>query len=106
MKPYIPNREERAFLFQEAQALSGFMKELGSLSVVVEEASPEQKSPQYRVTFVVAPESVDMRVQATGQNVYSAAIAAKEEAERQLNALVNEVPRAGQVLKIPSEFLH
>jgi len=103
MKLYMPNAEERAFLFQEAQALEGLMKEIGSLRVVVETAEPKTR---YRVTFVVAPESVGMRVQATAQDLYQAAIAAKEETERQLNAIVNEAGGTTEPQKIPFEFLH
>lgn len=114
MKIYSPSKEERAFLYQEAHALEPLMKDLGSLTVVVEEISTKgvqkKRRPHFRVTFVVAPESVGMRVQATDSSLYEAAIAAKTEAERQLNALVNALPR--QALEseegsgIPPEFLH
>lgn len=120
MKTYSPNLEERAFLFQEAQALAGLMKDMGSLSVMVEEVAAKPKADNakskqkkktkttsnFRVTFVVAPESFDMRVEATAKDIYQAAIAAREETERQLNAIVNEVPRSSQPTKIPFEFLH
>lgn len=111
MKIYNPSREERAFLYQEAQDLEALMKDLGSLSVMVEEASRRpSKVPTYRVTFMVAPESVGMRVQATDRNLYEATIAAKEETLRQLNAIVNSMPRQWNVeqadRKIPPELLH
>ena len=113
MKVYSPSREERAFLFQEAQDLEPLMKELGSLSVVVEEmTSTDLKMPdsRYRVTFMVAPESVGMKVQAVDGNIYDATIAAKAETLRQLNALVNALPRPtpteAQTTKIASELLH
>jgi hypothetical protein len=108
MSTYFPNAEERAFLFQEAQSLEGLMKELGSLNVVVEEvpAKRRNRSPQYRVTFVVAPESMGLKVQASAPDVFQATIAAKEETARQLNALINQVPRDAKDHKIPFEFLH
>jgi hypothetical protein len=114
MKLYSPNREERAFLYQEAQDLEPMMKELGSLSVMVEEIAPKHpernKQSRYRVTFVVAPESVGMKVQATDKNLFDATIAAKAETLRQLNAIVNSMPRQWNVdpkdIKIPSELLH
>jgi hypothetical protein len=110
MKSYIPNAEERAFLFQEAQDLEPLIKELGTLSVLVEETLGKgrgRKKPHYRVTFLVAPESVGMKVQATDKNLYDATIAAKRETERQLNAIVNSMPRQAEALtKIPPEFLH
>jgi hypothetical protein len=114
MKIYNPNAEERAFLYQEAQDLEALMKDLGSLTVMVEELEPKKGKPQaanrFRVTFVVAPESVGMKVQATDTNIYEATMAAKTETQRQLNAIVNSLPRewnleAGQ-LKIPSDLLH
>jgi hypothetical protein len=108
MSTYFPNAEERAFLFQEAQTLESLLKELGSLNVVVEEvpSKREGRSPKYRVTFVVAPESMGMRVQATAADVYEAAIAAREETARQLSMIVNEAPRKRKASKIPFEFLH
>lgn len=106
MKVYNPNLEERAFLYQEAQDLEPFLKNIGSLSVLVEEvASPKGKAGSFRVTFMVAPESVGMQVQATDANLYDAAKAAKEEAQRQLNALVNALP-IESVVQIPRDLLH
>ena len=112
MKIYSPNREERAFLYQEAQELSSLMKDLGSLSVMVEEMQSKPESEiRYRVTFVLAPESVGMKVQATDGNLFEAAIAARNEAQRQLNAIVNSLPQemapgtAAQG-KPPSELLN
>lgn len=114
MKLYTPNLEERAFLYQEAQALEPMMKDLGSLSVLVEEVTPEEDNAtavrRFRVTFMVAPESVAMRIQATGKNLFAATIAAREEATRQLNALLNNVPREAlleaQKNKIPPGWMH
>ena len=109
MKIYNPNREERAFLYQEAQDLEPLMKELGSLSVMVEQLKPKKADAnRFRVTFVVAPESVGMRVQATDSNLFDATIAAKAETQRQLNALVNALPRqaVGEGHELSPEFLH
>jgi hypothetical protein len=108
---YSPNREERAFLYQEAQDLEDLMKDLGSLSVMVEEAKRGRSATKFRVTFVLAPESVGMTVAADGGDLYEATIAAREEAQRQLNAIVNSLPRnfkeAGGI-EAPrlGEFLH
>jgi len=114
MTIYNPNREERAFLYQEAQDLEPLMKDLGSLTVMVEQVEPQNSTKnknRYRVTFVVAPESVGMRVQATDSNLFDAAIAAKAEALRQLNAIVNAMPRQWNLDPenggtIPPEFMH
>ncbi|HMN69812.1 MAG TPA: hypothetical protein PKC28_14810 [Bdellovibrionales bacterium] len=89
MKIYNPNLEERAFLYQEAQDLETLMRNLGSLSVMVEETLHHR----YRVTFVVAPETVAMRVRAVDDNLYDATIAARVETQKQLNLIVNSLPR-------------
>ena len=112
MTIYNPNREERAFLYQEAQDLEALMKDLGSLTVMVEEVAPSSAKNRFRVTFVVAPESVAMRVQATDKNLFEAAMAAKEEAARQLNAIVNAMPRQWSMAdmlsggKLAPELMH
>jgi ribosome-associated translation inhibitor RaiA len=85
MKVYNPSIEERAFLYQEAQDLAPLVKDIGSLSVLVE----EQAQSGFRVTFLVAPESMGLQIHAENDNLFAATIAAKEEAQRQLNTLIN-----------------
>jgi hypothetical protein len=101
MKIYNPSPEERAFLYQEAQALEPLIKDLSMVTVVVEEF-PQVKARLFRVSFVFGPEAGGMRIQATDQNIFSATIAAKDEAERQLNALVNALPRAQAIPTVGS----
>lgn len=110
MKVYSPDPEERAFLYQEAQALEPLVKDLSSLTVVVEEF-PQIKAGKarkgqglFRVSFVLGPEAGGMRIQATDQNIYKATMAAKNEAEKQLNALVNALPRT--TASSSSSYLH
>ena len=57
---------------------------------------------------MTAVESVGMTVQATDRNIFDATIAAKEEAQRQLNAIVNSMPRTMDAHDKPSlsDFLH
>lgn len=85
MKVYNPNQEERAFLYQEAQDLAPLVKELGSLSILVE----NEAQSGFRVTFLVAPESMGLQIHAEDDNLFEAVILAKEEAQRQLNTLIN-----------------
>jgi hypothetical protein len=111
MKVYSPNPEERAFLYQEAQVLAPMMKDLGSLSVLVEEVdNRDDADSNYRVTFVVAPESVGMRVQAESDNLFDATIAAKDEAIRQLSAILNTLPVSPddltQAVLLSKDLLH
>lgn len=95
MKIYTPNIEERAFLYQEAHDLEPLVRNLGTLSVMV-----EKQKRDYRVTFMVAPESMGMRVEAMAADLYSATIAAKDVAIRQLNSLVNSMPRQHENLSV------
>jgi hypothetical protein len=107
MKVYNPNAEERAFLYQEAQSLEPLIRNLGSLTVLVEEVPRKSADERFRVTFVVAPENGGMRIQATDANIYDATMAAKAEAERQLNHLLNSVPRSLMPeAKIPLDLMH
>ena len=103
MKIYNPSREERAFLYQEAQDLEALTKNLGSLSVVVEE-----RADDFRVTFMVAPETLYLRVTATEANMYHAAVSGKTEAVGRLSALVNALPPlpVGLGGEVPGSLLH
>lgn len=115
MKVYNPNAEERAFLYQEAQALEPLVKDLGGPITVMVEEFPQVKSGRkrrdqglFRVSFVLSPEAGGLTIQATDKNLYDATIAAKAEAERTLNAVVNaiphkELPASGP---LPSPYLH
>lgn len=96
MKIYNPNNEERAFLYQEAQDLAPLVRDLGSLSIMVE----SEAENGYRVTFLVAPESMGIQIHAENDNLFAATIAAKEEAQRQLNSLINALnaPRPAEIL--------
>lgn len=102
MKIYNPSVEERAFLYQEAQDLAPLVKELGSLSIMVEEYAQAEAENGFRVTFLVAPESMGLQIAADSNNLFTATIAAKEEAQRQLNALIN----AMSGVRTPAELLH
>lgn len=103
MKIYAPNAEERAFLYQEASSLEPMTRDLGTLSVMVEDGGDSG----YRVTFVVAPETVGLRVQATGANLFDATIAAKDETARQLNQVVNALtPEDYHLSRDPGDILH
>lgn len=98
MRVYNPSLEERAFLYQEAQDLAPLVKDIGSLSILVEEQDTQSG---FRVTFLVAPESMGLQIHAENDNLFAATIAAKEEAQRQLNALVNALngaPNGAHVL--------
>ena len=88
MKIYQPSKDETAFLYQQAFELEPLVKTLGSLAVLVEETDGKD----FAVTFVVAPETMKFKVRGTGPNLVEATIAAKDEARRQLNALVNLTP--------------
>jgi len=112
--PFEPSLEEKAFLFQQVQELEAVATQFGSLTILVEERHPDNDPSDlsYEVTFVVAPENLDFRIQATGKNLYSTCMAAKEEAKARLSQLINQVPdqalaaaRADSI-KIPPELLH
>lgn len=107
MKLYNPNREERAFLYQEAQSLEPLIRDLGTLTVLVEELPQQKNNGRFRVTFVVAPENGGFRIQATDHNIFEATMAAKAKAEEQLNSLVNSLPRSPKKRGgIPLELMH
>lgn len=99
MKIYNPSLEERAFLYQEAQDLAPLVKDIGSLSVMVEQNEPKNG---YRVTFLVAPESMGLQIHADASDLFQATMDAKKETQRQLNALINALPTA----RSASDLLH
>ncbi len=112
--PFEPSGEERAFLYQQVQDLEPIASQFGSITVLVEQSYPEENPDDltYEVTFVVAPESMEFRVAARGQNLFETCIAAKDETRARLNQLINQVPDQAlaaareQNLQIPPELLH
>lgn len=103
MKLYQPNQDEKAFLYQQAFELESLVKDLGSLSVMVEEMGNKTRH-KFVVTFVVAPEAMQFRVRAMGDTLVEATMAAREKAQKQLSALMNVMP-ANEVIGQP-QWLH
>lgn len=97
-QPFQPSAEERAFLYQQAQELESYVSSLGSMTLLVEEATPvdEPENKSYAVTFVVAPESMEFRIRVEGQNLFDACIEARRQTQFKLNALVNALPASGE----------
>lgn len=97
MKIYSPNLEERAFLYQEVQVIEPMIKDMGTMTVMVEEAEHKEDTKKklntkFRVTMMLLPESMKMEIKTEGSNLYDAVIAAREEAVRKLSAVLNAMP--------------
>lgn len=112
--PFEPSAEERAFLYQQVQDLEPIASQFGSISVLVEQAHPDNDPDdiRYTVSFVVAPENMDFRVSGEGKDLFETCVAAKNESLAQLNKLINQVPDQAlaaareQNPHIPPELLH
>lgn len=107
MKIYSPNIEERAFLYQEVQVIEPMIKDMGTMTIMVEEAEHKEDKKKldakFRVTMMLLPESMKMEIKTESSNLYDAVIAAREEAVRKLSAVLNAMPAQD---KAASRLLH
>lgn len=92
---FEPENEVKAFIYQQVQDLEALIKDIGSLAVFVEKEEVigadevEDLKDKYAVTFVVAPESLNLQIRSESSDIFEACRAGKEEAQRKLNALIN-----------------
>jgi hypothetical protein len=88
---FEPENEVKAFIYQQVQDLESLMKDLGSLAVYIEKEDGQGESPyeKFAVTYVLAPESVNLQIRSESSDIFEACRAGKEEAQRKLNSLIN-----------------
>lgn len=93
-QPFEPENEVKAFIYQQVQDLERFTKDFGSLAVYVEkenglEGQEKQPYEKFAVTFVLAPESVNLQIRAESNDIYEACRIGKEEAQKRLSSIIN-----------------
>ena len=110
---FEPENDVKAFIYQQVQDLEVLMKDLGSLAVYIEkEEGPVMKPGEdpyekFAVTFVLAPESVNLQVRSESSDIYEACRVGKEEAQRKLNSLINVMnEQDGAGLEARKGWLH
>ena len=92
---FEPENEVKAFIYQQVQDLELMMKDLGSLAVYIEKeeealvANGKKLNEKFAVTFVLAPESVNLQIRSESEDIFEACRAGKEEAQRKLNSIIN-----------------
>jgi hypothetical protein len=95
---FQPSKEQIAFFYQQTQDLEPFTIPLGSVTMLVEEHTPEGPEPKtYGVTFVVAPETMKFKVRVEGPDLFEVCMIAKEETKLKLNALMNALPKSALI---------
>lgn len=98
--------ELKAFIYQQAQEMEPYAKQLGSLVVFVEQ-TPKNK---YRATFVLNSEDMNLKFEATNKDPYEAIRKARLATQDQLNHIINALGEDGMLftpeLKLPKDMLH
>ncbi|NQZ01457.1 MAG: hypothetical protein HRT45_12405 [Bdellovibrionales bacterium] len=91
---FEPDKDTKAFIYQQVHELEQEMKNLGDVTVLVEkleerdENSDELISTRFAVTFVVDPQNMNLVVQADHDDVITACIAAKSKLKAKLQKIV------------------
>lgn len=93
-QPFEPENEVKAFIYQQVQDLERFTKDFGSLAVYVEKengvhGTDKEPYERFAVTFVLAPESVNLQIRAESNDIFEACRIGKEEAQKRLNSIIN-----------------
>ncbi len=98
--------ELKAFIYQQAQEMEAYAKQLGSLVVYVE-YTPKNK---YKATFVLNSQDMNLKFEATNKDPYEAIRKARIETQEQLNHIINALDEDGLLVSaefnIPKDMLH
>lgn len=98
--------ELKAFIYQQAQEMEPYAKQLGSLVVYVEYTDKQK----YKATFVLDSEEMKLKFEATNQDPYEAVRSARLVTQEQLNQVINALDDAGALAAtstiIPKDLLH
>lgn len=98
--------ELKAFIYQQAQEMESYAKQLGSLVVYVE-YTPKKL---YKATFALKSEDMNLKFEALNKDPYEAVRKARMATQEQLNNLINALDDAGVLataeVRLPKEMLH
>ena len=97
--------ELKAFIYQQAQEMESYAKQLGSLVVYVEYTNKNK----YKATFVLNSEDMNLKFEAVNKDPYEAIRRARLATQEQLNHIINALGEDGMLVtefKIPKELLH
>lgn len=98
--------ELKAFIYQQAQEMEPYAKQLGSLVVYVEYTDKQK----YKATFVLDSEDMKLKFEAINKDPYEAVRRARVVTQEQLNQVINALDDAGALsagtVVIPKEMLH
>lgn len=88
---FEPENEVKAFIYQQVQDLEALIQGVGSLAVLVEKESSKDKpdDESFAVTFVVAPESLNLQIRSESKDIFEATRTAKEAVRSKLNSFLN-----------------
>jgi len=77
--------EERAFVYQQTMELSPLLFQEKPIAVVL-----EKHNKKYSVTFILVPETLNIKIQATGDNLFDVCMSAKNKAKKTIFQLANQ----------------
>ena len=84
-----PSGEEKAFVYQQALELSPLLAK-GPIAVILEKNQKKETSLKYSVTFILAPEILNIKIQSEGDNLFDVCINAKNKAKHAIKQLINQ----------------
>ena len=81
--------EERAFVYQQTMELSPLLFQNNPIAVILEK-NHNKEHLKYSVTFILVPETLNIKIQATGDNLFDVCISAKNKAKKTISQLANQ----------------
>ena len=84
-----PSGEEKAFVYQQALELSPLLAQSGPITVILEKNQNKNRS-KYSVTFILIPKTLNIKIQAEGDNLFDVCINAKNKAKKTISLLMNQ----------------
>ena len=87
--PKEPSEDEKAFVYQQTLELGPLLRSNEPITVILQK-NLKSKVEKYTITFVLIPNTLNIKIQSKGSNLYDVCIDAKNKAKKTITHLVNQ----------------
>ena len=91
--PLEPSGEEKAFVYQQALELTPLLINSNNkepIAVILKKNQDTTKKSKYSVTFILIPNTLNLRIQCEGENLFDVCMDAKNKAKKTIIHLMNQ----------------
>ena len=95
-----PSQEEKAFVYQQALELSPLLTQGGGPIAIILKKKQENEESRYLVSFILVPDSLNIKIKQEGTNLFDVCIRAKNQAKKTIGLLANRASSPHRKIQI------